>query len=64
LGGDKKDKADTDDFETEKDMIIRVLQELKWHYGNACKALNISRPTLNKKLKEYGITPKPRHESG
>ena len=64
LGGDKKGKADTDDFETEKDMIIRVLQELKWHYGNACKALNISRPTLNKKLKEYGITPKPRHESG
>ncbi len=47
--------------ETEKERIIRVLGEAHWHYGNACKILGISRPTLNKKLKQYGIALKPRN---
>ncbi len=49
--------------ETEKDRIVRVLNEVQWHYGNACKELAISRPTLNKKLKQYGIAPKRRNSS-
>jgi len=41
--------------ETEKDRILRVLQEMHWHYGNACKSLGVSRPTLTKKMEQYGI---------
>ena len=47
--------------ETEKERVVRVLNEVQWHYGNACKELSISRPTLNKKLKQYGIAPKRRN---
>ena len=54
-------KKGIDSDETEKDRIIRVLQEAQWHYANTCKVLGISRPTLNKKLKKYGIPPKPRN---
>lgn len=46
--------------ETEKDAIIRALRETRWHYGNACKLLRISRPTLNKKMGQYGIPLKKR----
>lgn len=49
--------------ETGRDKIIRALHEFQWHYGNTCKSLGISRPTLNKKMKEYGISPKPRGKS-
>jgi len=44
--------------ETEKDRILRVLQEMQWHYGNTCKSLGISRPTLTKKMSQYGIAKK------
>lgn len=44
--------------ENERDRIIRVLNDTRWHYGKACKALGISRPTLTKKMKSYGIEPK------
>jgi len=50
--------------ETERERIVKALQEARWHYGNTCKALGISRPTLNKRLKEYGISPKPRNYQG
>ena len=53
----------TEPPETERERIIKVLDEVHWHYGNACKALRISRPTLNKKLKEHGINPKPRNHT-
>jgi len=46
--------------ETEKDRILRVLQENRWHYGRACKSLGISRPTLSKKMEQYGIPSKQR----
>lgn len=45
--------------EAERDTILRVLEETRWHYGNTCKALGISRPTLNKKMGQYRILPKP-----
>ena len=53
----------TGKLEMEKDRIVRVLNEVQWHYGNACKELSISRPTLSKKLKQYGIAPKRRNSS-
>jgi len=56
-------KKRVDSNETEKDRIMRILDETHWHYGNACKALGISRPTLNKKLREYGVNPKPRNHT-
>lgn len=45
---------------TEKERILRVLNDVRWHYGRACERLGISRPTLTKKMKDYGISPKPR----
>ncbi len=53
-----------DSGKTERGRIVNALQEARWHYGNASKALGISRPTLNKKLKQYGIPPKPRNDPG
>lgn len=41
--------------EVEKDHIRRVLDYTGWHFGKACKILGISRPSLRKKIKEYGI---------
>ncbi len=43
---------------SEKDRIREALEENRWHYGNACKALGMSRPTLNKKMEQYGIPKK------
>jgi transcriptional regulator of acetoin/glycerol metabolism len=40
---------------SEKEKILRVLEETRWHYGHACKALGMSRPTLNKKMEQYKI---------
>ena len=45
---------------TEKERIIHALNEVHWHYGRACEMLGISRPTLSKKMKDYGIPSKPR----
>jgi len=45
--------------EAERDTILRVLEETRWHYGNTCKTLGISRPTLNKKMGQYRIPLKP-----
>jgi two-component system response regulator AtoC len=49
--------------DVEKEYIIRVLNRTRWHYGNACTLLGISRPTLRQKLKEYGISPGERTPS-
>jgi two-component system, NtrC family, response regulator AtoC len=40
---------------SEKDLILQTLEKNRWHYGNACKALGMSRPTLSKKMEQYGI---------
>lgn len=57
-GKDEKDSKEQL-LETERDRIIRALNDVRWHYGHACKILGISRPTLNKKMKDHGIEPKP-----
>ncbi len=43
---------------SERDRVLKALEEHHWHYGKACKALGMSRPTLNKKMDQYGIPKK------
>jgi PAS domain S-box-containing protein len=39
----------------EKAVIIRVLEETGWHMGKTAEILGISRPTLWRKMRKYGI---------
>jgi two-component system, NtrC family, response regulator AtoC len=41
--------------EVEKDHIKRVLQHTGWNLGEACGILGISRPTLRKKISDFGL---------
>jgi two-component system response regulator AtoC len=41
--------------EVERDHIGRVWTLTKGHKGRTCQMLGISRPTLERKLKKYGI---------
>ena len=60
----RKEAPDSgDQRKADKAQILDVLQSTKWHYGNACKILRISYPTLKKRIREYGILPKP-HKHG
>ncbi len=42
--------------EVEKAHIIKVLQHTRGNYGEACRILGISRPTLRRKISEYTLT--------
>jgi two-component system response regulator AtoC len=39
----------------EKEHILRVLDYTEGNYGEACKILGITRPTLRKKISDYGL---------
>jgi transcriptional regulator with GAF, ATPase, and Fis domain len=39
----------------EKEHILRVLEHTEGNYGEACKILGITRPTLRKKISDYGL---------
>jgi two-component system response regulator AtoC len=41
--------------EVEKEHIARVWALTRGHKGKTCQLLGISRPTLERKLKKYGI---------
>lgn len=41
--------------ELEKDYISYVLQNMNWHKGKSVAILGITRPTLDKKIEEYGL---------
>jgi two-component system response regulator AtoC len=43
--------------EMEKAHIERVFTMTKGHKGRACQILGISRPTLERKLRKYGLGP-------
>jgi two-component system response regulator AtoC len=43
--------------EMEKAHIERVFTMTKGHKGRACQILGISRPTLERKLRKYGLAP-------
>jgi len=60
-GSDEPAKAPEDQTaESERERILRVLNEVHWHYGKACEQLGISRPTLSRRMKLYGIESKSR----
>lgn len=46
--------------ESERERILRILNDVHWHYGKACEQLGISRPTLSRRMKLYGIESKSR----
>jgi two-component system, NtrC family, response regulator AtoC len=54
---------DVNSHGTEKERLLAVLQEVRWHYGDACRVLGISRPTLSKRLKICGIPLKNRQHN-
>lgn len=39
----------------EKEHILKILKHTGGNYGEACKILGITRPTLRKKIKDYGL---------
>jgi len=41
--------------EVEAEHIGRVLGAVNWHQGKACEILGVSRPTLRKKIRIYGL---------
>ena len=41
--------------EAEKDCVINALRETKWKKTDAVKILGITRPTLDEKIKDYGL---------
>jgi len=41
--------------EVEAEHIGRVLGAVNWHQGKACEILGVSRPTLRKKIRLYGL---------
>jgi two-component system response regulator AtoC len=45
--------------EAERILIERALAATRGHKGKACQILGISRPTLERKLQKYGVSPAP-----
>ncbi|MEA3278251.1 MAG: sigma-54 dependent transcriptional regulator [Pseudomonadota bacterium] len=43
--------------EIEKVHVRRVLQSTRWHRGQACEVLGVSRPRLRRMMRQFGITP-------
>jgi two-component system response regulator AtoC len=39
----------------EKEHILKVLGHTGGNYGEACRILGITRPTLRKKINDYGL---------
>ncbi|HXN82655.1 MAG TPA: helix-turn-helix domain-containing protein [Myxococcales bacterium] len=39
----------------EREHIARVYQHARGHKGDTCRILGISRPTLERKLRKYGL---------
>ncbi|MBI4531031.1 MAG: sigma-54-dependent Fis family transcriptional regulator [Candidatus Latescibacteria bacterium] len=47
--------------EVEREHIVKVLHMTGWNKGRACELLGISRPTLRKKMVQYGLSSLPDH---
>jgi transcriptional regulator with PAS, ATPase and Fis domain len=50
--------------EVEKNFVLETLQQKDWNQKAACKTLGISKTTLWRRLKDYGIDPKVLLRSG
>ncbi|KAA3620066.1 MAG: sigma-54-dependent Fis family transcriptional regulator [Calditrichaeota bacterium] len=51
-------QADRTLDEMQKQYILHVLQETNWNQKKACQILGLSKTTLYRRLREYGIKPK------
>ncbi|GAB6051799.1 sigma-54 dependent transcriptional regulator [Magnetospira thiophila] len=43
--------------ELERRHIVHVLKQTGWHKGKACDILGVSRPRLERRIKEFGLSP-------
>ena len=43
--------------QVEREQIIKALTHTRWNQGQACEILEITRPTLRKKIKKYNLRP-------
>jgi len=41
--------------EIEREHVAAILDHVRWHKGNACEILGISRPALERKIAKYGL---------
>jgi len=41
--------------EVEREHVAAILDHVRWHKGNACEILGISRPALERKIAKYGL---------
>jgi two-component system response regulator AtoC len=39
----------------EREQVDAILTHVRWHKGNACEILGISRPALDRKIEKYGL---------
>jgi len=56
-GGNTSNGADMPQSlaDVERAHVTKVLEFTHWNYGEACKILGVSRPTLRKKISDYGL---------
>ena len=50
-----EDRRESDPERSEKESLLRLLNEQRWHIGNTAKCLGLSRNTLYRKLRKLGI---------
>lgn len=43
-------------YDLSKEQLLKALTESKWHVETAAKSLNISKTTISKRMREWGIT--------
>jgi DNA-binding NtrC family response regulator len=48
----------------EKEHVARVLEATRWHRGQACEILGVSRPRLRRMIRQHGLEPPPGLEEG
>ncbi len=56
-------RASTDEAVTLRDaerlQVVRILRRTGWNKSQAARLLDVTRPTLDRKIAEYGLTPEP-----
>jgi serine/threonine-protein kinase PknK len=55
--GSLKDQVKLATYQKEREIILRVLEESSWRKSVAARRLRISRPTLDQKIRTFGLEP-------
>ena len=56
-GSSLKDLVKMAVWQKEREIILRVLEECEWRKSAAARQLGISRPTLDQKIRLFGLAP-------